>query len=72
MLSKYSYGLLLQATVPTNVGGTLKDAKKAEEAKKESTDAPSTLQIVGDNAAGNFSFWHNLLCVSCGSKLVPS
>lgn len=44
--------LLSKATVPTNVGGTLKDAKKAEEAKKESTDAPSTLQIVGDNAAG--------------------
>lgn len=68
MSSKCSYGWLSQAT---NVG-TLKESKKAEEAKKESMDAPSTLQIVGDNAAGNFSSWHNLLCVSCGSKLPSS
>lgn len=45
--------LASQATAPTNVGGNLKSMKgQAEDAKKESTDAPSTLQIVGDNAAG--------------------
>lgn len=44
----------LQATTPTNVGtGNLKTMKgQAEEAKKESKDAPSTLQVIGDNSAG--------------------
>ncbi|KAG0555995.1 hypothetical protein M758_11G017100 [Ceratodon purpureus] len=45
--------LLSKATAPTNVGGKLKDMKaQPEDVKKEGTDAPSTLQIVGDNAAG--------------------
>jgi hypothetical protein len=44
-----------QATAPTNVGGKLKDAKgQAEDVKKESSDAPSILQVVGDNVAGTF------------------
>jgi dynamin GTPase len=45
--------LLSKATAPTNVGGKLKDAKgQAEDVKKESSDAPSILQVVGDNVAG--------------------
>lgn len=46
----------LQATTPTNVGtGNLKTMKgQAEEAKKESKDAPSTLQVIGDNSAGTY------------------
>jgi len=46
--------LLSKATTPTNVGtGNLKTMKgQAEEAKKESKDAPSTLQVIGDNSAG--------------------
>lgn len=43
--------LLSKATAPTNIGGNLK-AMKSEDAKKEVSDAPSTLQIVGDNVAG--------------------
>lgn len=27
---------------------------QAEEAKKESKDAPSTLQVIGDNSAGTY------------------
>jgi len=46
---------LSKATAPTNVGsgGNLKAMKgQAEEAKKDSKDAPSTLQVIGDNSAG--------------------
>lgn len=50
------YLACLQATTPTNVGtGNLKTMKgQAEEAKKESKDAPSTLQVIGDNSAGTY------------------
>jgi len=55
--------LASQATAPTNVGGNLKSMKgQAEDVKKESTDAPSTLQIVGDNAAGNCSLYQTSRC----------
>jgi len=52
---------LSQATAPTNVGGNLK-SMKAEDVKKEGTDAPSTLQIVGDNAAGKCLFYQTSRC----------
>jgi dynamin GTPase len=42
--------LLSKATAPTTVGGNLKSMK--EDVKKDSPEVPSTLQIVGDNAAG--------------------
>lgn len=43
---------------------------QSEDTKKESMDAPSTLQIVGDNAAGVCPHNH-FDCASHGSKLVP-
>lgn len=59
-----------QATAPTNVGsgGNLKAMKgQAEEAKKDSKDAPSTLQVIGDNSAGisSFVYYFTIVC-TCG------
>jgi dynamin GTPase len=42
--------MILQATAPASQqGGSLKSLKQAD---KDTKDTPSTLQIVGDNAAG--------------------
>jgi len=46
-------------------GGNLKAMKgQAEEAKKDSKDAPSTLQVIGDNSAGtnSFVYYFTIVC----------
>jgi hypothetical protein len=47
--------MILQATAPASQqGGSLKSLKQSD---KDTKDTPSTLQIVGDNAAGMLMSW---------------